>query len=356
MLHSVALTDFRCFTAIVVEPAPEGTTVLTGPNGSGKTTVLEAVAYLGSGRSFRGAPRDALVRTGCDRAYIRGELVGGERRVTVELEIGRTGYPSRAQVNRQRASRAILAEAAPATIFSPEDLRIVQGGPAERRRFLDDAVIPVDRRAAAILEDLERALRQRGALLRQAAGRCTPDIERSLAVWDERLARAGTALAEARSRLVADLGPAVADAYHQVAGSAGGTVRLCYRPSWDGDYAVALAEARREDLRRATTTVGPHRDDLSIELDQRDVRFQCSQGEQRCVALGLRLGLHQLVARRTHHAPTLLLDDVFSELDPVRTEALVRALPPGQCLLSTALAVPAAMEVAAVLDIGSLAR
>jgi len=355
VLTQLSMTDFRLFADAMFEPATEGTTVLSGPNGSGKTTVLEAVAFLGSQRSFRGAPRDAMVRGGCERGYVRGELNDAGRKVTVETELTRGPGESRAQVNRQRARRADLAAAVPVTVFSPEDLAVVQGGPAARRGLLDDALASLDRRAATALEDTDRALRQRGALLRQAGGRSTTEIEATLDVWDERLAKAVTVLVEARRDLLEELAPLTADAYGALANISGVVnVRLKYEQSWEGPFDVALAERRREDLRRGATTAGPHRDDMAVELEGRDSRVQASQGEQRCLALALRLGVHHLLTKRLGRPPILLLDDVFSELDPDRSRALVRELPPGQSLLSTAVPLPVGVDVALVVDVREL--
>ncbi len=351
------MRDFRTFREATVLPAPDGTTALVGPNGSGKTTVLEAVAFLGSQRSFRGAAREAMIRTGADRGYVRGQLDDDGRPVTVETELTRGGTESRAQVNRQRARRADLAAAVPVTVFSPDDLTLIQGGPAGRRALLDDALASLERRMASAIEDTERALRQRGALLRQAGGRSSQEIEATLEVWDERLASAATALVAGRRRLVADLAPLAERAYGALAGVAGPVpVELAYQQSWDGSLREALAQRRQDDLRRGATTVGPHRDDLYVELAGRDARSGASQGEQRCLALGLRLGIHELLTRRLGRPPILLLDDVFSELDPGRSSALVRLLPPGQSLLTTATPLPEGMEVAAVLDVVKLAQ
>lgn len=351
VLNRLSLRDFRLFPAAAFEPAPEGTTLLTGPNGSGKTTILEAVAFLGSQRSFRGSQRDAMIRVGADRGFVRGELHEGERTITVEAELSRGSAESRTLVNRQRVRRAELAEAVPYTVFSPEDLALVQKGPAGRRALLDDALSVLDRRAAIAAEETERALRQRGALLRQAGGRATPEVESTLDVWDARLATSADTLVRARRALVDKLGPRLEGAYRSLASvSPAPSVTLRYEASWSHDYAVALAERRREDLRRGVTTVGPHRDDVAIELAGRDARVQASQGEQRCLALGLRLGLHGLLGIRLGHPPLLLLDDVFSELDPARAQALVGQLPPGQCLLTTASPTPVEFPIAHVLD------
>jgi len=363
-LSLLTLEDFRIFERCRFEPDPEGTTVITGPNGTGKTTVLEAVAYLGTQRSFRGSQREAMVRTGRDTAVIRAELTRAGLPLLVEAEVAAQGR-SRAQVNRQAVrTRRDLAEAVPVTVFSPEDLGVVQGSPGRRRDLLDDALRILDPKAAAVLDEVDRVLRQRGALLRQAGGRLGPEIASTLDVWDERLAGSGTELAEARAELVGALGPPVAGAYAALARPAPGAAArpgpsteaaIAYRPTWEGPLADALARCRADDVRRGATTLGPHRDDLVLTLGGRDARVQASQGEQRCFALALRLGVHRLVTERLGVPPILLLDDVFSELDPVRSHALVTEIPAGQALLTTAVPLPAGVEVAGVLDARDLA-
>ena len=355
-LTRLSMMDFRLFGDVTIEPAPGGTTVLSGPNGSGKTTILEAVAFLGSQRSFRGAPREAMIQVGRTHGYVRGELLDAGRKVTVETELTRGPGDSRAQVNRQRAKRADLAAAVPVTVFSPEDLAIVQGGPSGRRGLLDDALASLDRRSATAVEDTDRALRQRGALLRQSAGRKSPEIEATLDVWDERLARAASALVEARLVLLEQLTPLTARAYGALADTPDvADIELRYQQSWEGRYDIVLAQRRDEDLRRGATTAGPHRDDVAVRLNGKDSRVQASQGEQRCLALALRLGLHHLLTSRLGHPPILLLDDVFSELDPGRSRALVRQLPLGQSLLSSAVPLHEGMEVAMVINVDGLA-
>jgi DNA replication and repair protein RecF len=273
--------------------------------------------------------------------------------VLVEAEMAVHG-PSRAQVNRQAArSRRDLAEAVPVTVFCPDDLGIVQGGPQRRRDLLDDALGLLDPASSALVDEVGRVLRQRGALLRQAGGRLSDDVASTLAVWDERLAGAGTALAEAREALAASLVPHVGASYAALAGEAG-PVGVAYRRSWEGELAEALVTGRREDLRRASTGSGPHRDDLVLAINGRDARLQASQGEQRCLALALRLGVHRLVGERSGVVPLLLLDDVFSELDPRRSRALVHELPEGQALLTTAVPLPEGVSVAATLDVREL--
>jgi DNA replication and repair protein RecF len=354
-LRHLELTDFRTFRTAGISPEPEGTTAITGANGTGKTSVLEALAYLGTRRSFRGAPPEAMVRTGAESAIVRASFDTPETSVLVEAEIGAAGR-SRTRVNRKDASgRKVLAAAAPCTVFSPDDLTLISGGPRGRRDLLDDALGLLDAEGARAADETDRVLRQRAALLRQAGGRATADVATTLEVWDQRLADAGTVLVAARQRIVAELEPLVGGAYSRLAGAAGQpNVEQRYQPSWEGDLLDALAVSRKDDLRRGLNTVGPHRDELVIVLDGREARTHASQGEQRCLALALRLGLHQLVRVRTTVAPTLLLDDVFSELDPARSRALVDELPEGQSILTTASPLPEGIAVARTVPVETL--
>ncbi len=270
------------------------------------------------------------MRTGAESAIVRAELDGPDSPTLVEAQILPAGR-SRTRVNRKAVNgRRELGAAAPCTIFSPEDLALVGGGPKGRREVLDDALAVLDAEGARAADETERVLRQRAALLRQSGGRAGAEVTATLDVWDQRLADAGKVLVAARERLVADLDPLVASAYAHLAGAGDQVLTVQrYVRSWDGDLLDALARSRRDDLRRGVNTVGPHRDDLLLEIDGREARTHASQGEQRCLALALRLGVHRLIRARTPLIPTLLLDDVFSELDPARSRALVAELPDG---------------------------
>lgn len=337
------LRDFRSYDEFEVGFAP-GFTALVGPNGVGKTNLLEALSLLSTTRSFRGATTGAMVRVGADRAVVRAEGRRGGREVLIELELPRQGQ-ARVQVNRQRLRRTRdLLGALRTTVFTPEDLALVKEGPAQRRSFVDELLGALDPRTDQLLDDLDRVLRQRGSLLKQAGGRLDEAAAHTLDVWDHKLVELGERVASARSALVDDLGPAVERAYGDLAG--GGAVTLRYQPGWPGDeLATAVAEARRDDVRRGVSTVGPHRDDVVVVLDGLAARTQASQGEQRTLALGLRLAGHRFTADRLGEAPLLLLDDVLSELDPVRCEALLHRLPPGQVVVTSAQAMPPAARV-----------
>ena len=357
-VRHLELADFRIFRAVHLDLEPEGTTVITGSNGTGKTSVLEALAYLGTRRSFRGAPPDAMVRTGAESAIVRAEIDNRDSPALVEAQIMPAGR-SRTRVNRKVVNgRRELGAAAPVTIFSPEDLAIVSGGPKGRREVLDDALALLDPEGARAADETDRVLRQRAALLRQSGGRAGEEVTATLDVWDQRLADAGKVLVAARERLVGDLVPLVAAAYRHLAGAVDTADQIVmnqrYLRSWEGDLLAALGASRRDDLRRGVNTVGPHRDDLLLEIDGREARTHASQGEQRCLALALRLGVHELVRARTTLIPTLLLDDVFSELDPARSRALVAELPPGQSILTTAAPLPEGIEVARLLPVQDL--
>ncbi len=344
---SLAVTDFRNLRDTLIEPDPEGTTVITGANGAGKTSLLEAAAYLASLQSFRGSPKEALVRRGADRAILRAETRVQDRSLDIEAEVTAAGR-SRTQVNRQTVRRrGDLYEALRVTVFSPEDIGVVRSGPADRRRFLDETLAVVEPKAARSAEEVDKVLRQRAALLRGAGRSLAPDAADTLDVWDARLDESGTRLVEAREQLVGELAPLVTRHYERLAREPTG-IGLAYRRSWTGSLLDALTTARDQDLVRGVTTVGPHRDELELTLAGLPSRTHASQGEQRSLALALQLAAHELATLRLGTAPVLLLDDVFSELDPQRSRALLEGLPPGQTLLTTAQPAPPEVNAAKV--------
>jgi DNA replication and repair protein RecF len=349
-LSRIWLTDFRSYSSVQVELSPTFTAVL-GRNGAGKTNLLEAVSWLASLSSFRGAASSAMVREGAEFAVVRAEVERDGRELLLEAQLAAAGR-NRVMLNRQplRQARDLLG-ALRVTVFTPDDLVVVKGGPAERRRFVDEALVARRPKLAALRSELDRVLRQRNSLLKQAGYRLDEAAALTLDVWDDRLATAGEALTSERLSLLAELEPRLNATYGALAGSEA-TLSLVYESSWRSvGLAEALQNGRQDDLRRGISTVGPHRDDVGVQLNGLPARTHASQGEQRTLALALRLSVHDLVAAAAGSSPVLLLDDVFSELDPVRSAALLENLPDGQVLLTTAGGLPDGAVPDAVLQI-----
>jgi DNA replication and repair protein RecF len=349
-LHRLWLQDFRCYTEAELT-FDDGLTAVVGANGEGKSSLLEAVGYLASLKSFRGVPTEALVRRGASSAVVRAEGTRDGRSLLIEAEITTTGR-NRVQVNRQRLQRARdLVEALRVSVFSPDDLELIKGGPSLRRGFCDDTLVALSVANHQLRADFDKVLRQRNTLLKQAKGRLSEDVATTLDVWDTQFATLGDELATRRVDLIAQLNPLLAASYDAVAGRSA-EVALSYDPPWaHGGLGAALAAGRADDIRRGVTLVGPHRDELDLSVAGLPARTHASQGEQRSAALALRLASHHLVSEATNSSPVLLLDDVFSELDPHRSDALVRALPTGQTLLTTAGVLPPGIEPGRIVTI-----
>ena len=353
------LTDFRSYEEAEFSPAPEGLTLVSGPNGEGKTNLVEAIAYLATLKSFRGSPLEALVRVArpgeaeVQRAIVRAEGSRESRRLLVEAEVTLAGR-DRVQVNGQplKRSRDLLGFFC-VTVFSPDDLSLVKGGPQERRQYLDDLLVALHPRHSETMTEVDRVLKQRNTLLKSAAGtgHVPQDVESTLEVWDSKLSAAGEKLAAVRASLTAALEPLAGEAYARLAASVSergrDAIAINYERSWSGPLAEALRAARRDDLRRGVTTVGPHRDEIEMRIGDFPARTHASQGEQRSLTLALRVAGHRLVTDRIGSSPILLLDDVFSELDAARSESLLACLPSGQAIVTTAGAVPAGAVISA---------
>jgi DNA replication and repair protein RecF len=340
-LSWLELGSFRCYDELRFEPAP-GINVLVGNNGAGKTSVLEAIGYLGLLRSFRGTGDEALVSTGADTTVVRGEFSISSRTVRVEAEIPRAGR-RKILLNgkRPQRNRDVLAQL-PIIVFQPDDLNLVKGGPSLRRRYLDDLAAQLWPQAAADQQDYEKALRQRNTLLRQK-GR-TADRE-ALDAWDDRITASGAKVFVHRARVLGDLDAHLPEAYGIVGAS--GNLTWDYRTNWQGmlgedetaardRLATALAARRERDLEQRITTGGPHRDDPALIISDRAARSMASQGEQRTAALALRVAAYRVLAQQRSLLPILLLDDVFSELDPLRSKGVLGLFDGGQVFVTTA--------------------
>ena len=334
-LRRLELVDFRSYPRAVVEFEP-GASVLVGPNGVGKTNLVEAVGYVATLASHRVAVDAPLVRAGATSAVIRADIVHEGRALLVELGI-EPGRANRARLGGApaRRPRDVLG-ALRVVLFAPEDLALVRGDPAERRRYLDELLASRTPRYAGVRADYERVLKQRNALLRTAYlsrrhGGGTGDRDLStLDVWDEHLAEHGAALLAGRVELCAALGPHVAKAYDAVAAGRG-SAAIGYRGGVDDAGAdraalrdglhAALREARPREIERGVTLVGPHRDDVTLTLGDLPVKGYASHGESWSFALALRLAAYELL-RAESIEPVLILDDVFAELDTGRRDRL----------------------------------
>jgi DNA replication and repair protein RecF len=332
-VRRLELTDFRSYTRAEVDFEP-GSSVLVGPNGYGKTNLVEAMGYVATLGSHRVATDQPLVRAGAERAIVRCSVVHDERELLVELEIV-PGKANRARLGRAPVSRARdIIGALKLVLFAPEDLELVRGDPSERRRYLDDLLVQRQPRFAGVRADYERVLKQRNALLRTAylarkvAGKAG-DVS-TLDVWDLHLAQHGSQLVAGRLELCAALGTHVAKAYDAV--SAGrGEARLTYdAKSWhegsprdldraeiEQELLQALGAARSSEVERGVTLVGPHRDDVTLTLGELPAKGYASHGESWSFALALRLASFELL-RSEGVEPVLVLDDVFAELDSGR--------------------------------------
>ncbi|GAB2770954.1 DNA replication/repair protein RecF [Streptomyces daliensis] len=341
----LSLADFRSYARAEV-PLDPGVTAFVGPNGQGKTNLVEAVGYLASLGSHRVSSDAPLVRMGAERAVVRAQVRQGERQQLVELELN-PGRANRARINRssQVKPRDVLGIVR-TVLFAPEDLALVKGDPGERRKFLDELITARSPRMAGVRSDYERVLKQRNTLLKSAAmarrhGGKGMDLS-TLDVWDQHLARVGAELLARRLELIGTLQPLADKAYEQLA-PGGGPVALEYKGAVTGSapeelyggLLEALAEARKQEIERGVTLVGPHRDDLVLKLGQLPAKGYASHGESWSYALSLRLASYDLL-KSEGNEPVLVLDDVFAELDVKRRARLAELVAPGEQVLVTA--------------------
>ena len=356
----LSLRDFRSYTEVEL-PLDAGVTALIGPNGQGKTNLVEAVGYLATLGSHRVAQDAPLVRLGAERAVVRGQVVRDDRSLLLEVEIT-PGKANRARVNRSPVPRAReMLGILRSVLFAPEDLALVKGDPAERRRFLDDLLVLRTPRYAGVRADYDRVLKQRNALLRSGAGarrsrEQSVDL-RTLEVWDSHLSTAGAELLAGRIDLVEGLRPLVDKAYQAVAEASfasAGPAAIDYRSSLGEDVPLVadrdmlaaamlnqISEVRKAELERGITLVGPHRDELVLKLGPLPAKGYASHGESWSFALALKLAAYDLLRAETDAGgePVLVLDDVFAELDGHRRERLANLVAGAEQVLVTA-AVP----------------
>ncbi|MBK8460801.1 MAG: DNA replication/repair protein RecF [Micropruina sp.] len=357
----LSLADFRSYHGVEVALRP-GVSIFTGANGQGKTNLVEAVDYLATLGSHRVAAENPLVRFGAERAIVRARVQAGaddSRQLLLEVEII-PGRANKASLNRapQRRPRDLLG-ALRTVLFAPGDLGLVKGDPSERRRFIDELITARWPRLAGVRADYDRVLRQRVTLLKSLSGRgraAPGGAASTLEIWDESLAGFGAELVEARLATLADLQPFIASAYADIAPS-NNDAQVTYKAGveLEGDLGrdeiaarmmTAMRERRGEEIARGLCLIGPHRDDLVLQLGELPAKGYASHGESWSFALSLRLASFGLL-RSDGVEPVLILDDVFAELDEVRRERLAGLVGDAEQVLITAAV---ASDVPASLD------
>lgn len=353
-LAALSIRDFRNLVHVELE-VPGAGMAIVGPNGHGKTNLLEAIHYLHTLRSVRGARDVDLVRFGADAFHVRARLVGASVDV---MGVGFARAARRKKVTMDGVACERLADAfgaVPSVMFSPRDVELVAGAPTERRRYLDIALATTSRRYLTALQRYRAALVRRNASLREAVRR--GDGVGRATVWEPALAEAGATLWCERVRwsrwaaprldaLCAAIGERqrVTLDYHTalaVPGEAAGD-----EEGARVELSAALERDRAQDLRRGLTHSGPHRDDLSLKLGGKAMRTFGSAGQQRTTAIALRLLERETLRERGGRAPLVLLDDPFAELDVERARRILRVLREGSAG-QTFLVVPRAGDVPA---------
>jgi DNA replication and repair protein RecF len=314
-LSRVQVTDFRCLQSAALDLDAKFT-LISGPNASGKTTLLEAIYVLGRGRSFRTPRPQHLIRTGAERFVVFGEVDNAQR--SVPLGVEGTALGVRAKIDGEKpSSLAELALTLPVQIIDPEVHHLIEEGPARRRRFLDWGVFHVERDFVGHWQRYQQVLKQRNAALKSRQSR--PMVS----VWDGELLRYGQLLSAARTRYVAALGSHALAIGRNLLGM---ELTLSYRTGWakDQGMAEALEQSWNHDQEAGATQIGPHRAELSIRLEGAAVKDRISRGQQKLLAASLLIAQLKLFPENLPVQPSLLLDDPAAELDDERLSALIR--------------------------------
>lgn len=356
IITNVRLKDVRNYSSLDFHPAP-GLNVLLGDNAQGKSNLLEAIAMLGTGKSFRTTRESELIREGCSQATLTGEacVIAGTVRLACEMHATASGTRKEYLVNGEPVRYAAFLGRARVVTFAPGDLQLIDGSPALRRSLLNAALAQGSATYYAALLEYGRAVAQKNALLR---GRIVQD-ETLLATYDERLVESGVALISERSRYVDEIAVAARDATARWIGTqADGALEISYRTNIPcatlarkeirAAFVQHLAMRKHSELARGQALVGPHRDDVHFSLGGRSLASFGSQGQRRTAVLALKVAEYAVMRDRCGEAPLLLLDDVLSELDAKRQEAFLESLGTiEQAFITSAGAVPSVPIAAA---------
>ena len=328
-LNKISIRDFRNLERVDLELPAEGA-VIVGDNGHGKTNLLEAIYYLQIMRSIREARDQDLTRFDSAGFHIAAQANTPEGR---DISVGFDRIARRKKVTANGSEVRRLSDALgalPAVMYSPRDLELVSGPPSERRRYLDLVLALTDRKYLNALQHYRANLIRRNAALRNAVRRGSMRDDQQISVWEPALAEHGSVLIEARARWVSEAAPKFTELAQRIGES--GEARMHYASPFaesEARYDVLLAayeEKRPLDLRRGLTHVGPHRDDLELTVDGRDLRLFGSAGQQRSASIGLKMLEAETLREHAGAEPLLLLDDPFAELDIHRAGKILMML------------------------------
>lgn len=336
-LTSHALQNYRNIDALEFYPS-RGVNVVCGENGHGKTNLLESIFLLTGARSFRGGKDAALIRQGQDFALIESGFFSDGRPQEIRMTLSDKGRAASLNKGTEGKAAALVGNLC-CVVFSPEHLELVKGSPEIRRRFLDTALCQMSPTYLSNIKRYNRLVSQRNSLLKDA--QYVAAAFEMLDVYDSQFIETASIVTDQRRAFTAELLPLAQRNYAAISGGRE-QISFSYKSTlFSGDGAdfdeglMTLTAARGDELRMGYCTIGPHRDDLVIQLDGRDAKVFASQGQQRCIVLALKLAEAELMEIRLSERPVLLLDDVLSELDASRQDYLIASLTDTQAVITS---------------------
>lgn len=331
IIKYIELSDFRNYEEIHIDFSPNAN-IFFGNNAQGKTNILEAVFMTGTSRSYKGSHDSDIISFGKEYGIIRALFTKNDIEYKIGIQIRRDKRKA-ISINGSPVKKAAdLLGIVNVVLFSPEDLSIIKSGPEKRRRFIDITLCQIDKEYLFALSSYNRIINQRNKLLKSYDKRL--DISGTLDIWDEQLVNYGNIIIEKRNSFISDINDIIYDIHCNLSGNKD-RLYLNYRKNvCENVYLEKIKDSRNKDIKYKNTSIGPHRDDISFSIDDIDVKKYGSQGQQRTVALALKLSEIEIMKRSTEDTPILLLDDVLSELDMSRQGFLLENLGDTQTLIT----------------------
>ena len=331
IIKSIELKNFRNYEELNLN-LDGGTNILYGDNAQGKTNILESIYVSGTTKSHKGSRDKEMIRFGENEAHIRTMVEKNQMSYQIDMHLKKNRSKGIAINGVPIRKASELFGVLNMVFFSPEDLNIIKNGPSERRRFLDSEICQLDKIYLSDLTKYNKVLNQRNKLLKDMVFH--PDLENTLSVWDMQLISYGRRIISRRRRFVEELNEIVRGIHESISGGRE-QLTLTYEPDIEeAFFEDELNRAKEKDRKYCSTSVGPHRDDISFFIGDIDIRKFGSQGQQRTSALSLKLSEIELVKRCIHDTPVLLLDDVLSELDSNRQNYLLNSIGNIQTIIS----------------------